>query len=258
VNAIGEVIGINTVIARSSGGIPIEGINFAISINPIREVLNQLVMTGKVTRGWLGVFIQDITPSMEEKFGVGAGEGVLVSDLIANSPAAEAGIEAGDVITKVADELVGTTDELIHTISLKPVGSVVILEIVRDKEVIRTEVTLGERPSENELYGDETTPGVTETQALEKFGLTVGPVTASLAARLGLQSPQGVVIMEVASGSKADWAGLEQNDVILEIDLRPIGSVDEWNAIVAEMDEEANPMFTILRDGRQRYMTLGE
>ncbi len=257
VNATGEVIGINTAIARSSGGVAIEGINFAISINPVKEVLTQLVMTGKVTRGWLGVYIQDITPAMEEKFGVKAGEGVLVSDLIAGSPAAEAGIEAGDVITKVDDEPVGSTDELIHTISLKPVGTVVALEIIRNKEAIHTSVTLGEKPSEEELYGGET-PGVTETKALERFGLTVGPVTASLAGRLGLQSPQGVVIMEVASGSKAYWAGLLQDDVILEIDLQPVGSVDDWNAIVAEMDEEANPMFTILRDGRQRYVTLGE
>jgi len=257
VNAAGEVIGINTAIARSSGGVAIEGINFAISINPVKEVLNQLVMTGKVTRGWLGVYIQDITPAMEEKFGVKSGEGVLVSDLIAGSPAAEAGIEAGNVITKVDDEPVGSTDELIHTISLKPVGTLVTLEIIRNKEVIHTSVTLGEKPSEEELYGSET-PRVTETEALEKFGLTVGPVTASLAGRLGLQSPQGVVIMEVASGSKAYWAGLLQDDVILEIDLQPIGSVDDWNAVVAEMDEEANPMFTILRDGRQRYVTLGE
>ncbi len=257
VNAAGEVIGINTVIARSSGGITIEGINFAISINPVKEILNQLVTTGKVTRGWLGVYIQDITPAMEEKFGVKAGEGVLVSDLIAGSPADEAEIEAGDVITKVNDESVGSADELIHTISLKPVGTVVNLEIIRDKEVIHTSVTLSEKPTEEELYGGET-PGVTETEALEKFGLTVGPVTASLAGRLGLHSPQGVVIMEVASGSKAYWAGLQQDDVILEIDLQPTASVDDWNAVVAEMDEEANPMLTILRDGRQRYITLGE
>jgi len=257
VNAAGKVIGINTVIARSSGGITIEGINFAISINPVKEILNQLVTTGKVTRGWLGVYIQDITTAMDEKFGVNAGEGVLVSDLIAGSPADEAGIEAGDIITKVDDEPVGSTDELIHTISLKPVGTVVNLEIIRNKEVMHTSVTLDEKPSEEELYGGET-PGVTETEALEKFGLTVGPVTASLAGRLGLHSPQGVVIMEVTSGSKGYWAGLQQDDVILEIDLQPIGSVDDWNAVVAEMDEEASPMLTILRDGRQRYITLGE
>lgn len=257
VNAAGEVIAINTIIARSSGGIAIEGINFAIAINPIKEVLTQLVMTGKVTRAWLGVYIQDITPAMEEKFGVKAGEGVLVSDLIAGSPAKEAGIEGGDVITKVDGEPVGSSDDLISTISTKAVGTVVTLEIVRNKEPIHITVTLGERPSEEELY-NKGAPSVKETKAVEKFGLTVGPVTESLAKRLGLQSPRGVVIMEVASGSKADWAGLKGDDVILEIDLQLIGSVDDWNAIVAEMTAEANPMFTILRDGRQRYISLGE
>lgn len=257
VNAAGQVIGINTAIARQSGGIAIEGINFAIAINAVKEVLDQLVMTGKVTRGWLGVYIQDITLAMEEKFGVKVGEGVLVSDVIAGSPAQEAGLASGDVVTKVDGEPVGSTDELQHTIMLKPIGTVIELEIVRNKEVLYLTVTLGERPSEEELYGSEV-PGAVETQAVEKFGLTVGPVTASLAQRLGLHSTQGVVIMEVASGSRAYWAGLETDDVILEIDLQPVRSVDDWNTIVSEMEEDANPMFTVLRNGMTRFVTLGD
>ena len=257
VNAFGEVIGINTIIARqSSSGIAIEGINFAISINPVKEVLGQLVAAGKVTRAYLGVWYQDITPAMADKFGVHAGEGVVVSEVSPGSPAEEAGIEPGDVITKVDGETV-SYETLAQVIAFKPVGSLVELEVIRDGEAVVVSLILSERPSEQELYGDET-PGITETEATEKLGLIVGPVTASLAQRLGLQSPRGVVIMEVVSGSKAHWAGLQQNDVILEIDLQPIGSVDDWNAFVAEMDEEANPMFTILRGGRQRYVTIGE
>jgi len=257
VNAVGEVVGINTMIARqSSSGVAIEGINFAISINPVKEVLGQLVAAGKVTRAYLGVWYQEITSAMADKFGVQAGEGVVVSEVSAGSPADEAGIEPGDVITKVDGETV-SYDTLAQTIAFKPVGSPVELEIIRDGEAVVVPVTLSERPSEETLYGDET-PGVTETEAAEKFGLTVGPVTATLAQRLGLQSPRGVVIMDVVSGSKADWGGLQRNDVILEIDLQPVDSVDEWNSLVVEMDEEASPMFTILRDGRQRYVTIGE
>ncbi|MEA3356417.1 MAG: trypsin-like peptidase domain-containing protein [Candidatus Bipolaricaulota bacterium] len=254
VNAAGEVIGLNTAIARrSSSGIAIEGINFAIAIDPVKEVLNQLVTTGKVVRGWLGVQIDDLTPSMAEKFGIEAG--VQVTKIIPGTPAEEAGIKAGDVITSVNDEPVGTTDELMHTIALTPVGTPVDLEIVRDKAPLHVEVTLGERPSEEELYG-KVLPEKGKTAAVEKFGLTVGSVTPEVAQRLGLQSARGVVIIEVEPGSRAYWAGLEVDDVVLEIDLQPVESVEDWDAIVSELEEDANPMFTILRGGSQRYVTL--
>jgi serine protease Do len=257
VNAFGKVVGINTLIARqSSNGVAIEGINFAIAIDPVKEILDQLVTTGRVTRAYLGVYIQDITPAMEEAFGVKVGEGVLVSDLIAGSPAEEAGIESGDVITKVDDEAIGSTDDLIHTISLQPVGTTVDLEIIRDKETRHFQVTLVEKPSEEEIYGAKTPEG-SETAAVEKFGLTVGPITSALGQRLGLHSAQGVVIMDVAPSSRADWAGLEANDVIREINRQKVDSVDEWNAFVGEMDEETTLMLTILRNGRTYFVTLG-
>ena len=257
VNASGEVIGINTMIARqSSSGVAIEGINFAISINPVKEVLGQLVAAGKVTRAYLGVWYQEITAAMADKFGVQAGEGVVVSEVSPGSPAEKAGIEPGDVITEVDGKAVDY-ETLAQVIAFKPVDSLVEVTIIRGGEAVIVPVTLGERPSEGDLYGDEI-PGGIETEATEKFGLLVGPVTPSMAQRLGLQSPRGVVIMDVVSGSKADWAGLQQNDVILEIDLQPVRSVDGWNTLVAGMDEESNPMFTILRGGRQRYVTLGE
>jgi serine protease Do len=254
VNAKGEVVGINVAIARESNGVTIEGINFAVAIDGVKDILNQLVTTGKVTRGWLGVYIQDITPPMEEKFGVKAGTGVLVSDVVASSPAEQAGVHSGDVITKVDGEAVGSTDALIHKVSLLPVGTVVDLEIVRSKETLRLPVTLGERPSEEALYSSEKE---TAPAATQKFGLTVGPVTPNIAEQLGLQSTQGVVIMDVAAGSRAYWAGLEPNDVILEIDLRPVASAEDWNTMVAGMADDANPMFTILRNGTTRFVTLG-
>lgn len=258
VNAAGEVIGINTLIARqSSTGIAIEGINFAISINPIKDVLGQLVATGKVTRAYLGVYIQNISPGLERTFGVGAGEGVLVSDIITGSPAETAGIESGDIITKVDGKPVRSTEELINEISFKSVGARVDLEIVRRQETLHLDVILTEKPSEEDLYG-ETSPEVNKTQAAEKFGITVGAVTSSIAGRLGLHSTQGIVIMEIALGSRAYWAGLVKDDIVLEINLSPIASVADWNAVVREMDEDATPMFTIFRDGMTRFVTLAD
>jgi serine protease Do len=261
VNAMGEVVGINSGIIRESAGVTIEGINFAIAINTAKDILEQLVTTGKVTRAWLGVYIQDITPSMEDKFGVKVGEGVLVSDIVTSSPAAAAGIQSGDVITKVNEQTMGSADELINTISLKPVGSLVDLEIVRKGNVIHKQVTLAERPSEQALYGGETEEdqgSTTAQQATKKFGLTVGPVTPELVQRLGLHSTQGVVIMDVAQGSRAYWAGLQAEDVVLEIDLEPVTSVEDWDEIVSKMSDDADPLFTILRDGQTRFITLGD
>lgn len=254
VNAEGKVIGINTVIARQSEGIAIEGINFAIAINPIKAVLGQLVTTGKVVRGWLGVKIQDLTPSMADKFGVKTG--ALVADVIADSPADKAGIKSGDVITAVDEEQVKSAADLERIITSEPVGKTVDLTVVRSKKTVHIDVTLGERPSEEELYG-KAVP-TTGTKAVQKFGLTVGSITPAVAQRLGLQSTQGVVIIKVEPGSRADWAGLEQDDVILEIDLQPIRSVDDWNAIVSKMGDNANPMFTILRNGSTMFVTLGD
>ncbi len=258
VSANGKVVGINTLIAReSSDGVTVEGINFAISINQVKDVLDQLVTTGKVSRGYLGVYIQDITSAMEDQFGVKAGEGVLVSDIIAGSPAAQAGIQSGDVITKVDEEAVGSADKLVKIISTKPVGSAIDLEIVRNKKTIDVQATLVERPSEDQLYGTNAPTTNDKTQALQKFGLTVGPISASIAQSLGLQSTQGVVIMDVAAGSRADWAGLETNDVIREINRQQVQSVSDWNTMVQGMDDNGVLLLTVIRDGRTYFVTLG-
>jgi serine protease Do len=255
VNAQGQVIGINTLIARqSSGGVAVEGINFAISINQIKSILEQLITTGKVTRAYLGVYIQDITGSIEESFGVKAGQGVLVSDTISGSPAEQAGIKSGDVIVKVNGMPVGSTDELIQEISTKPVGSEVTLDIVRDKEALQMKVTLVEKPSEETL--STATRSGEETAALQKFGITVGTISSSTAQRLGLQSTQGVVIIDIEPGSRADWAGMESDDVIREINRQQIQSVDDWNAVVESMGDGASVMFTIVRDGRTYFVPL--
>ena len=254
VTAAGKVVGINTVIARQAQGIAIEGINFAIAINPIKAVLGQLVTTGKVVRGWLGVSIQDLTPVMASKFGVSSG--ALVADVFTGSPADKAGLKSGDVITAVDNQPVKSAADLEQIITSEPVGKKVDLTVVRDRKTIHLEATLGKRPSEAELYGKS--PTTASVKAIKKFGITVGPVTPAVAQRLGLQSRQGVVIIKVDPGSRADWAGLQADDVIMEIDLQPVKSVADWNAIVSKLSDNANPMFTIVRNGMTRYVTLGD
>jgi len=248
VNAAGEVIGINTAIAAGS-----EGINFAIPINRVKQILRQLIEEGKVTRAWLGIYIKNITPDLAGYFGVGPGEGVLVNDVIKGSPA-EGLLQRGDVVLSVDGQPVHNTDELQQAIMFRKVGERVRLEIMRDKQRTVVEVTLGERPSQEELaqQGQEE-----EEQGIKRFGLAVEDNSPEVAQHLGLATDQGVVIVGVDPGSVAYWAGLEPGDVILEVNRQPVNSVAEWNELISQAKEGETVMLTVLdKRGVTHYLTL--
>lgn len=253
VNAHGEVVGMNTIIARQSQGLAVEGINFAVPIDEIKRALPQLLSQGTVTRAWLGVYIQDITPGMEDKFGVAPGQGVLVADVVKGSPAEEAGIQPGDVIVSVDDTPVGNTDELQTEIMYRRPGDVVQIGILRNGDRITLPVTLGERPAEEELAG--VAPGQAE-EGVKKFGLTVQAITPDLAERYGLDTARGVVVVDVEPGSKAYWGGVEEGDVILEVNRQPVNTIDDWNQIVSGLSEDEDVLLTVLREGRTRFLLL--
>ena len=253
VNAQGEVIGINTMIAReTSTGIPVEGINFAIAINGVKDVLDQLVRSGKVTRGWLGVQVTDITPETAQQFGVDPSqEGALIAHVYPGDPADLGGMKEGDVVVRIGDTPIISADDLVREIALLGAGTTVDIEVIRDGSSVVLNVTLGERPSEEELANYQG-----KTEATAKFGITVGPITSIIAEHLGLNSTDGVVIMEIAAGSRADQAGLRAGDVILEIDHQGVTSVEDWNRIVSGLSEDDHPTLTILRNGQLGFVRL--
>jgi|Deesub1362B_J571_1020462.scaffolds.fasta_scaffold09240_1 Do/DeqQ family serine protease len=254
VNAHGQVVGMNTLIARlSAEGIAVEGINFAVPINEIQRVLPQLVSQGVVRRGWLGVYIQNLTPGMEEQFGVAAGQGVLVADVVTGSPAEEAGLQSGDVIVAVDGTPVGNVDELQTAIMYRAPGETVVLTVIRAGEELTIPVTLGERPGEEELAQ---LPTQQAEEGVQKFGLTVRDITPELADLYDLEVSRGVVVVEVEPGSKAYWGGVEEGDVILEVNRQPILDVADWNAVVAGISEEEEVLLTVLREGRTRFLLL--
>ena len=253
VNAQGEVIGINTMIAReTSTGIPVEGINFAVAINGVKDVLDQLVRSGKVTRGWLGVQVTDITPETAQQFGVDPSqEGALIAHVYPGDPADLGGMKEGDVVVRIGDTRITSADDLVREIALLGAGTTVDIEVIRDGSSVVLNVTLGERPSEEELANYQG-----KTEATAKFGITVGPITSIIAEHLGLNSTDGVVIMEIAAGSRADQAGLRAGDVILEIDHQGVTSVEDWNRIVSGLSEDDHPTLTILRNGQLGFVRL--
>jgi len=253
VNANGEVIGINTMIAReTSTGIPVEGINFAVAINGVKDVLDQLVATGKVTRGWLGVQVTDINPQTAEEFNVDPDqEGALIVNVYPGDPADVGGMKDGDVVVRIGDTPITSADDLIREIALLGAGTTVEIEVIRDGSSIVLNVTLSERPSEEALMNYQG-----QTEATAKFGITVGPITDIIAEHLGLNSTDGVVIMDVTAGSRADRAGLQEGDVILEIDHQQVSSVEDWNQIVSGLSEDAHPTLTIIRNGQLGFVRL--
>lgn len=246
-DALGRVIGINTAIAVNA-----EGINFAIPINAALRVLPSLIASGKVTRAWLGVVIQELTEEIAPGFGVEPYSGVLIADVRPDGPSYGI-LQRGDIVLSVDGKPVKRITELQQEIMYRPVGSKVQLEILRNGVRQTVEVTLGERPSEQALMGtapEAPAQPIPQGRGVEKFGLKVQALTPEIARQLNLPSAaEGVVISEVQPGSRAFWAGLQVGDLIIEINRQPIKSLDDWNRLVSELPDDARLVLTIIPRG---------
>ncbi len=258
VNSRGEVIGINTMITRSTGsGVTVEGINFAIPINSVKAVLAQLVENGAVKRGWLGVGVGDVTSESATAVGIDPNlKGALVTRIFAGDPADVAGIQPKDVITRVGSTVINSASDVSQAVGALAAGATVEIELVRGSQTLVVSATLGERPSEADLAdyaGKGTTTGDATATAL---GMTVGPITEVVAGQLGLNSSKGVVIMELARGGRAERAGLSAGDVILGVNQQSIDSVSAWSAVVASLGADEQITLTVFRAGRLGFVTL--
>lgn len=256
VNASGEVIGINTMIARNTGtGIAVQGINFAIAINGVTDILEQLIQSGEVQRGWLGVQHTEINQDSAEAFGIDPNQtGTLVVSVFPGDPADIAGIQKGDVITQVGDVVIEDSDALNREVGLLAAGTVIDFTILRDGTPMTVTVTMGLRPSEEELL---TYRGQTPASSSETFrGIEVAPISSIIAQQLGLNSTNGVVIMTVESGSKAEEAGLAEGDIILEIDHAAVESIDAWDSAIAELGTSDEVTLTIYRNGQIGFIVV--
>jgi serine protease Do len=226
VNAAGQVVGINTAILSRSGGS--QGIGFAIPINMARQVMNQIVKNGKVIRGWVGLSIQDVTPAIAKAFGLKENQGVLIGDVLSNGPAAQAGLQTGDVILSMNGEAVTDT----HTFRLKVAslapGTEVRLKVLRKGSEIEVPVKLGEMPADkSEKLGDS----AGQSSAME--GVVLDELTPEARHDLNLpDSTKGVVIVQVDPGTPAADAGLQRGDVIQEVNKKPVTSVRQFEDAV--------------------------
>jgi len=253
VNVKGEVIGINTAIIRQGdGGIPLTGLNFAVSIDSVKRVLPQLIGEGEVRRAKLGVWVQNMTEEMRGKFGIETGTGVLVADVVEGSPAQKVGIKSGDVILKVDGVEVNSSSELQEEIMYKPVGEGVEIEIFRDGEKTVLEPKLVAREVEGER-GKKEEPETKDEITSEKYGLSLKEISPSARKELGLATDKGLLVVEVDGTGRA--AGkLREGDVILAVERQPVATVQEWRKLTSEAEEPL--LLRVLREGKTFYVTL--
>src|SRR6266480_4039492 len=244
-NLRGEVVGINTAIfSRSGGNI---GIGFAIPTNLVKEVLPQLRGKGKVTRGYLGVLIQKVTPEIAESLGMEKGYGALVANVSKDGPADKAGVKVGDVIVEFDGKEVKDSGDLPIVVARTPVDKKVRMKVLRDKKEVTLTVAVGE------LKEEEVVAAVPDKGEL---GMTVQKLTPQIAESLGLDKTEGVVVTAVEPGSAADEAGIRRGDVIVEVDRKPIRSLDEYKKTVAAIRKGKGVLFLVRRGESTLFLAL--
>src|SRR3989454_840405 len=206
-NLDGKVIGINTAIVAAG-----QGIGFSIPINQAREVMRQLIASGRVVRGWLGIAIQDVTDELAGTFGVK--EGVLVAEVMKGGPAEAAGVRQGDVIVELNGAPIKEVPELQRRVAAVAPGQPVRLKVIRERKPVALSVTVTEMPAEE--------PVLAGAPDEESWGLGVEPLSGEAAAQLGLTIAGGLLVTDVVTGGPADRAGLRRGDVIVEVGKKPV------------------------------------
>jgi len=241
VNMSGEVIGINSAILSRSGGNV--GIGFAIPVNMAKRIYTELAAKGKVTRGWLGVSIQPLTPELAKGFGLKEAKGVLVADVVQDSPAARAGIAAGDIITEFDKKKVDTPQDLQKVVAGAPPGKGVPVKIWRDKGEKTFEIKIADTP-------DDTVALKSTNKAKSLLGLDVRPITPDVARQLNLRDAEGVVVFGVEDESAAAEAGLQRGDVIREINRQRVRGVPDFERATKDL-KDGDRVTVLLQRGQQ-------
>ncbi|HEY7913927.1 MAG TPA: trypsin-like peptidase domain-containing protein [Blastocatellia bacterium] len=258
VNMQGEVVGINTMILTGGQMMPGNiGIGFAIQSNIAREIYYQLARSGKVTRGYLGVYVTDLDQAMAEMVGLSVNQGVFVRDVTdANSPAGKAGLQSKDVITAINGKPVKLPRELTDTVAAMPVGATARVDFIRNGEPQTVEVTIAERPAQvtaQAVPERNDQPGGIQQGRLGIEGQTVTP---EMADRLKLKRQTGVFVATVVPGGPAAAAGLMHGDVIYSFGSTQVSTIEELAAAVRSHADGDSIALEIERGGQIRFITV--
>ena len=252
INTHGEVIGINSALISASGGYM--GIGFAIPINMVKSIRDQLQAKGKVTRGWLGVVIQDVDKNLAKSFGLKDARGILVSDVQPDSPAAKAGLKQGDVILQLDGNALSDVADLRNRIALILPGKNSALTIIRDGKEQQVEVTITEQPAKSGKGG--AAPTNQGGGSAGRFGLSFQDLTPELAERFGYQGKQGVIVSKVEEGSPAGEAGMRPGQLVEEINKKPVGNLAELQAELRNVHDQKQLLLKVRSGDYSQYVAL--
>ena len=248
-NLDGEVIGINSQIFTRSGGFM--GLSFAIPIDVAMDVADQLKASGKVSRGWLGVVIQEVNKGLAESFGLEKPAGALIAQVLVDGPAAKGGVRVGDVILQVNDRPVILASDLPHLVGVIKPGDKAQFQVLREGKRISLALQVGSMP-----VGGEEPPVASAAepeQASNRLGVAVVTLTAEQRKQLDIQN--GVLVKAVAQGPAA-MIGLRPGDVITHLNNLSIASVDEFQQVVKQLPDNRSVSMRVLREGRASFITF--
>jgi serine protease Do len=243
-NLDGRVIGINTAIVSTG-----QGIGFSIPINMAKDIMTQLIAKGRVVRGWLGIAIQDLTPELAAGFGVKPGSGVLVSEVMKDSPAEAGGLKSGDIITEFGSAPIKDVTDLQRRVAAVEPGRPSPMTVIRDKAPTSLTIKIGEQP------GEETVAALAPKE--EMLGLKVESLTAESAQRFKLTAKSGLLVTDVAPGSSGETAGIKPGDAILEVNRQAVSSVEGFKRVIAAVKPgDPVPVYLQRGGGRNEYVVL--
>jgi serine protease Do len=250
VNARGELIGINTFLVSGSGSFA--GMGFAIPAQIVEPTVNTLIRDGKITHGFIGIQIADVTPDNAKFFHLDKATGALVSDVTADSPGAKAGLHSGDVITELDGKKIADAGELQAMVSGKRPGDTIHLGVMRDDKPVSVPVTLEELGGKN---GAETASS--EHGGKGRWGLSLGDLTPELRDQLQASSSvHGALVNDVVPGSPADNAGITRGDVIMEVNREPMKSASDVARALGSVTKGQNALVLVWSNGGSTFRVL--
>ncbi|HKV25394.1 MAG TPA: DegQ family serine endoprotease [Candidatus Acidoferrum sp.] len=247
VNDRGELIGINTAILTHSEGS--EGVGFAIPSDLVRKVMDEIVRTGHVTRAYLGIYPQDVTPAMAQAFGEKQAEGIVVGDVSPNSPAQAAGIQRGDILLDINGHSISDSNQLRMNISMMQPGTQVTLKYLRNGDMRDVTVKLAELPAQSA----KSSPNSEEGGSKALNGVEVSNITPDIAQQLNIDSSvKGVVVTNIDPASPMADSGLQQGDVIQQVNHQPVNNVTEFEAAVRKSGD--HPLLLVRRGANTLFL----
>jgi serine protease Do len=246
-NLSGEVVGVNTAIVARG-----QGIGFAIPVNTAKSIIEDLKIRGKVTRGWLGVSVQDVTEDIAQNLSLKESKGALVGDVVPGDPADRAGIRAGDILYEMDGKKIEDSHDLLRHVASLPIGKEIAVKAFRDGEFKSFKVMISERKD------DKNKESISKNDSQQNFGFSVQEITPEIAQKRGISDPTGIIVTKVAENSPASDAGIKAGDLILQINKKRISSVKSFSDEIAKHQSSGTLLLLIKRGDRSFFVTLKE